>query len=45
MRKGTAGQTPGMDIFTPIEFATVDFVDGILLCTAEDLFGYAVGWG
>ena len=31
MRKGTAGQIPGADVYPPVEFTTVDFAGGIIL--------------
>ena len=44
MRKGTTGQTPSTDIFSPIEFAIAAFSEGTIFCTAEDPFGPAIGW-
>ena len=43
MKKGAIGWTPGIDIFLFVEFITSDFVGHIILCTAEDTSGPAVG--
>ena len=45
MRKGAAGQTPGIDFFPPVEFSMVVFMGGIILYTADDPIGPAAGWG
>ena len=44
MRMSIAGRTLDEEIF-PIEFAVVDFVGGIILCTSEDLLGHAIRSG
>ena len=43
MGKGTAGRIPSMDVFLAVEFAVVDFVSGIILCTTEDPIGPTIG--
>ena len=45
MRKDIAGWAPGVDVFPPLEIATVDFAGGFPLCTTENPLGHAVWWG
>ena len=45
MRKGTTGRTLGMEIYPLVEFAIAVFMGSIILCTAEDPIGPAIGWG
>ena len=45
MRKGTAGWTPGVDIFPPIEFATAAFVGKNNLCMQTTLLAILLGGG
>ena len=45
LRKGAAGWTPGVDIFSLVEFAMVVFAGGITLCTTEEPNSPTIGWG